>query len=263
MAIDNHGCDEMAEFESMVAVVTGAGQGIGKATGHAFHAAGARVALLDVLAEPLAETVSELGPSDRVLSAVVDVSDRDAVNRVMDEALARFGRLDALVNSAGIRGLGNVADIDLALWRHVHAVNLEGTLNTCQAFTRRMIAAGRPGAIVNLTSVAGLMGVPGRAAYVSTKHAIIGLTRELAMEVGRHGLRVNAIAPGMIRTAMTSTMLADPENEERSAALHPLGRVGEPEEIASAILFLCSDKASFISGTVLSVDGGYTAGRLL
>ena len=252
----------MTQFESTVAIVTGAGQGIGKATGHAFHAAGARVVLLDVLAEPLAQTVSELGPSERVFSALVDVSDRGAVDRVMDEALARFGQIDALVNSAGIRGLGNVADIDLDLWRHVHAVNLEGSLNTCQAFTQRMIAASRPGAIVNLTSVAGLMGVPGRAAYVSTKHAIIGLTRELAMEVGRHGLRVNAIAPGMIRTPMTSTMLADAESEARSAAMHPLGRVGEPAEIASAILFLCSDQASFITGTVLSVDGGYTAGRL-
>jgi meso-butanediol dehydrogenase/(S,S)-butanediol dehydrogenase/diacetyl reductase len=106
------------------------------------------------------------------------------------------------------------------------------------------------------------MGVPGRAAYVSTKHAVVGLTREMAMEVGRQGLRVNAIAPGMIRTAMTKTMLAEPADAERSAAIHPLGRIGEPAEVAAAILFLCSDRASFVSGAILSVDGGYTAGRM-
>jgi len=253
----------MEQFESRVAIITGASQGIGAATARAFLAAGANVVLLDVLEEELAGIVSQISQPERVLAAVTDVSDRPAVDRVMDDALARFGRIDALVNCAGIRGLGNVADIDIELWRRVHAVNLEGTLNTCQAFAQRMIAAGRPGVIVNITSVAGLMGVAGRAAYVSTKHAVVGLTREMAMEVGRHGLRVNAIAPGMIRTPMTKTMLAEPEDIERSAAMHPLCRIGEPEEVAAAILFLCSEQASFISGTVLSVDGGYTAGRML
>jgi len=252
----------MQEFDSRVAIVTGAGQGIGEATVRAFVAAGACVVLVDVLEEELARVTADIDQPHRIMSAVVDVSDRPAVDRLMDDVLSRFGRMDALVNSAGIRGLGTVADIDIDLWRRVHAVNLEGTLNTCQAFARRVIEAGGPGAIVNLTSVAGLMGVPGRAAYVSTKHAVVGLTREMAMEVGRQGLRVNAIAPGMIRTAMTKTMLAEPAGAERSAAIHPLGRIGEPAEVAAAILFLCSDKASFVSGAILSVDGGYTAGRM-
>jgi meso-butanediol dehydrogenase/(S,S)-butanediol dehydrogenase/diacetyl reductase len=217
---------------------------------------------VDVLEEELARVTADIDQPHRIMSAVVDVSDRPAVDQLMDDVLSRFGRMDALVNSAGIRGLGTVADIDIDLWRRVHAVNLEGTLNTCQAFAQRVIEAGRPGAIVNLTSVAGLMGVPGRAAYVSTKHAVVGLTREMAMEVGRQGLRVNAIAPGMIRTAMTKTMLAEPVDAERSAAIHPLGRIGEPAEVAAAILFLCSDRASFVSGAILSVDGGYTAGRM-
>jgi meso-butanediol dehydrogenase/(S,S)-butanediol dehydrogenase/diacetyl reductase len=252
----------MQEFDSRVAIVTGAGQGIGEATVRAFVAAGACVVLVDVLEEELARVTADIDQPHRIMSAVVDVSDRPAVDRLMDDVLSRFGRMDALVNSAGIRGLGTVANIDIDLWRRVHAVNLEGTLNTCQAFAQRVIEAGRPGAIVNLTSVAGLMGVPGRAAYVSTKHAVIGLTREMAMEVGRHELRVNAIAPGMIRTPMTKTMLAEPADAERSAAIHPLGRIGEPEEVATAILFLCSDGASFVSGAILSVDGGYTAGRM-
>jgi len=252
----------MNASNSQVAIITGAGQGIGAATARAFLDAGANVVLLDVLEKQLERTASELNEPARILSALVDVSDRSAVDRAMEDALARFGRMDALINTAGIRGLGNVADIDIGLWRRVHAVNLEGTLNTCQAFAQRMIEAARPGSIVNFTSVAGLMGVAGRAAYVSTKHAVVGLTRELAMEVGRHGLRVNAIAPGMIRTPMTQTMLADPESAERSAALHPLGRIGEPSEVAAAALFLCSDQASFISGAILTVDGGYTAGRL-
>jgi meso-butanediol dehydrogenase / (S,S)-butanediol dehydrogenase / diacetyl reductase len=139
-------------------------------------------------------------------------------------------------------------EVELEQWRRVHAVNLEGTLNTSQSFARLASKAGRPGAIVNVSSMAGIMGIPDRASYVSSKHAIVGLTREMAMEVGALGIRVNAVAPGMIRTAMTEVMFQD-----RSG--RPAGRV------AGAILFLASDQASFVTGVILPVDGGYSAGK--
>ena len=179
----------------------------------------------------------------------------------MTEAAARFGRLDILVNCAGIRGVGSVMDVEPDQWRRVHAVNLEGTLNTSQSFARLASRAGRPAAIVNVSSMAGIMGISNGVSYVSSKHAIVGLTRAMAMEVGLLGIRVNAVAPGMIRTPMTEVMFQDPEDERRIRASQPLGREGRPEEVAAAILFLASDQASFVTGAILPVDGGYSAGK--
>lgn len=251
----------MARFTGRVAVVTGGGRGIGEATVMAFAAEGGSVVVADVNADDAARVVAACDAPGRVVAAVVDVADRAAVDAMMAQARARFGRLDILANCAGIRGVAAVIDVAPEQWRRVHAVNLEGTLHTMQAFARIVRADGGRGAIVNLSSMGGIMGVPNRAAYVSSKHAVTGLTREMAMEAGKYGIRVNAIAPGMIRTPMTEPMFQDPDEVRRIEAVHPVGRAGEPAEIAAAILFLSSDEAAFITGVILPVDGGWSAGK--
>lgn len=143
----------------------------------------------------------------------------------------------------------------------MHAINLDGTFFILRAFVRQALAAGRSGAIVNLASVAGLLAIPDRPAYISSKHAVVGLTREMALEFGAAGIRVNAVAPGVIRSPMTAQHFEDPDRAERIRRAYVLGRAGEMSEVAGAIAFLCSDDAAFITGAVLIVDGGYSAGK--
>jgi meso-butanediol dehydrogenase / (S,S)-butanediol dehydrogenase / diacetyl reductase len=253
--------DSMARFSGRTAVVTGGGSGIGEASVRRLYFEGANVVIVDANEDNANRVADELGDPARLMVAVADVSDRDAIDTLMKRAAEKFGKLDFLANCAGITGSGTVMEVEPDAWQRVQAVNVVGTLNTCQAFARLARAKDHPASIVNITSVGGMLGVPNRAAYSASKHAVVGLTRSMAMEVGQFNIRVNAIAPGMIRTPMTTYNFEAPGGEEGIRKAHPIGRAGRPEEIAAAILFLASDDASFITGAIIPVDGGYTTGK--
>jgi NAD(P)-dependent dehydrogenase (short-subunit alcohol dehydrogenase family) len=255
----------MRGLEGKAVVVTGAGSGIGAACVRRLLAEGVRVAAADLDQQAAGRVLSEGGGErDGAFAMAVDVSSPEDAATFVRTAKERLGRLHGLINCAGIRGVGNVLGVTTEAWRMVMAVNVEGTVNMCQAFAQ--IAADdiyegerASRSIVNISSGAGLMGVPNRLSYVASKFAISGITRTMCAELAKYKIRVNAVAPGMTRTPFTAYMFQDPKNVERIRAAHPIGREAEPEEIAAAIVFLLTDDASFITGAVIPVDGGSTA----
>jgi NAD(P)-dependent dehydrogenase (short-subunit alcohol dehydrogenase family) len=240
-----------------VAFVTGAGSGIARATAQAFVKAGYAVALIDRDRETGARAENELSALGSCRFFAADVTDDASVADAVTQTLSAFGRLDAAFNAAGIDGEhGNrTADCTLDNWHRVLSVDLTGTFHCMRHQIPAMLASGG-GAIVNCASVAGVVGAATFAAYVAAKHGVVGLTRTAALEYAREGITVNAICPGTINTQMNRNLPAD--LLQGLLAASPMGRLGEPSEIAATVLFLCSDGAKFLNGQALAVDGGWT-----
>jgi NAD(P)-dependent dehydrogenase (short-subunit alcohol dehydrogenase family) len=237
--------------EARVAIVTGAAQGIGRRVAETLAAEGYGLALLD--SQPVTG-----GPD--MLAWTGDVSAEADVTAFGEAVVERFGRVDVLVNNAGIAFIRPLEDTSLADWRRVVDVNLTGPFLLCREFGRRMLAAGG-GSIVNIASIAGLRGIADRAAYNASKHGLIGLTRTLAVEWGGRGVRVNAVCPGWVKTEMDDVSQAEGAYIDTDITDHvPLGRFATPQDIASAVAFLADPaRSGFVNGVTLSVDGGWFA----
>jgi meso-butanediol dehydrogenase/(S,S)-butanediol dehydrogenase/diacetyl reductase len=249
-------------FTNKCVLVTGGGSGIGRAVCLAFAREGANIGVADVNRESAESTVYEVKKFERQAVALqVDVADPESVQTMVKQATAALGGLDVLVNSAGVREIVPFLLLPFAEWQRIISINLTGTFLCSQAVAQYLVTQGRGGKIVNLASVAGLTAVPNRAAYVSSKHAVVGLTKEMALELADKNIQVNAVAPGVVRTSMTESYFDQPQVVEGLKKAHPAGRWALPEEIANLIVFLASPEADFITGATFPIDGGFMAGK--
>jgi NAD(P)-dependent dehydrogenase (short-subunit alcohol dehydrogenase family) len=233
-----------------VAVITGGASGIGAASARLLAQEGASVAVIDTHeCEPV---------DDRAISLVADIRSSADVQRAVEAVARKYGCIDVLVNNAGIAIRRSVEDADESSWSDVLDVNLNGAFRCSKQALRFMPGNG---SIIHMASVTGITGVRDRAAYSSAKGALVALTRNMAMDYAARRIRVNCICPGFVRTPFIQAMTSDRERCDRLTALHPLGRLGEPQDIANAVLFLASDEASWITGQSLVVDGGFSSGH--
>ncbi len=251
-------------FENTGVLITGAGSGIGRAASLAFATEGAAIAAADLRLEAAQATVSAVEELGRKAVALqVDVTQPDAVRAMVEQAVAGLGSLDVLINSAGVREIVPFLELPAEEWTKVIGTNLTGTFLCSQTVARHLIAQNKSGKIINLSSVAGLVGVPNRAAYVASKHGVVGLTKEMGMELADKHIQVNAIAPGVVETAMTAGYFDKPDIVASLKKAHPAGRWAQPEEIARLMLFLASEDADFMTGATIPIDGGFAAGKAI
>jgi len=245
-------------FEGKVALVTGASGGIGRATARAFAASGASVVVSDVNADGGNETVALIvSEGGNAIFERCDVANGDDVKALVARAVAEYGRLDFAHNNAGINSM--MADeYQDDVWAKSLAINLTGVMMCMREEAEVMLKQGS-GAIVNTSSINGLVGNGAQPGYVATKHGVVGLTRHGALRWAKNGIRVNAVCPGVIETPMTAPLASNPDMRKVLDGMTPMGRMGQPEEIAAAVLWLCSDQASFVTGHPLVIDGGATA----
>lgn len=247
----------MLRFQQKVVIVTGAASGIGAATAQRFSSEGACVALVDRNEVPLADVASDL-PKELSLAHIADVSDSKAVDAMVETVVRRrFGRLDVLVNNAGIFEGGDPGEITEEQWRKVMSTDADGVFYGCRAALPHLEKT--KGAIINTASVSGLGGDWGMSPYNAAKGAVVNLTRALALDLGKKGVRINSVCPSLTRTGMTADMMDDEEILAKFAERIPLGRVCEPHEVAAVIAFLASEDASFMTGANVTVDGGVSA----
>jgi NAD(P)-dependent dehydrogenase (short-subunit alcohol dehydrogenase family) len=245
----------MTTHSGKVALVTGAARGIGFATAKLFRSEGWRVVLLDIDAATLEATFEQIASPDDTMKIVCDVSVPEQVAAAVQDIETRFGRIDSLINNAGIAEFSTIDETDFEVWSRILAVNLSGPFLCTQACVPTMLKAGG-GSIVNIVSISGFRASTLRVAYGTSKAGLMQLTRQQAAELGNRGIRVNAVAPGPVDTAMAKKVHG-PEIRADYHASIPLNRYGTEEEIANAIFFLASDRASYINGQILAVDGGF------
>ena len=250
----------MGRVEGKVALVAGAGGGIGGAGAEGLAREGAGVVCADIdaaAAETAAARIRTAG--GRAIAIALDVRDRPAVDAAVAAVVREYGRLDVLLDSAGVSGGASFLDFEHSEWERIIAVNLTGMFHLGQAAARQMVRQGGEGSIINVTSQLAEVARPGSAAYIASKGGGRSLTQAMALDLAPHGIRVNAIAPGPTLTGLTRATYADPERRRTTITQIPLGRMGDPQDLVGAILFLASDESHWVTGSTVTVDGGYVA----